>query len=102
MGFLDEITNLSSQSLEGKAPPPTRFVDWLHSRVSTSRDTDLHHQLGITPATAAVGNHDHEGKNSITLWDAADIPADLPATPTTAEFRDATNAILARLRQKSG
>ncbi len=102
MGFLDDLTNLSNSALEGKSPPTTRFVDWLHSRVSTNRDTDIHHPLGIVAGTASVGNHDHEGKNSVFLWALDEIPSDLPSSPTTAQIRDTVNAMLLSMRRKSG
>lgn len=102
MGFLDELTNLSDTSIDGKKPPSTKFADWFHQRVSASRDTDLHHQLGSTEGTAARGSHTHDGKNSKPLWAVEEVPVDLPASPTNAQFRDATNAILAMMRQKAG
>lgn len=101
MGVLDDLVNITPGSIEGKAPPPTRLVDWFHGRVSTTRDTDIHHPLGNGPGAASPGDHTHDGKRGAALWSAADIPADLPASPTSAQFRDATNAILAQLRKKA-
>jgi hypothetical protein len=50
---------------------------------------------------AAKGNHDHDGKNGRALWAVADVPGDLPASPTTAQFRDTINQILPLLRAKA-
>ena len=100
MGFIDDLTNLTPASVEGKTPPSTRVVDWLHGRVSTTKDTDIHHPLGTSVGTAARGEHDHDGKNSLPLWNAETVPADLPAAPTTAQIRDTMNATLAMLRTK--
>jgi len=101
MGFLDDLTNLSDNSFEGKTPPTTKFIDWLHGRVSTTRDTDIHHPLGTVSGSAARGEHSHNGKDSVALWTAEAVPADLAVAPSTAQMRDATNAILALLREKS-
>jgi len=101
MGFLDEITNLSSADVEGKTPPPTRIIDWLHGRVSTSKPTDIHHALGKGPSHASPGNHSHNGKDSLPLWAAAEIPADLGASPTTGQIRDTVNQILAAMRKRA-
>lgn len=101
MGFLDEITNLSSADVEGKTPPPTRIIDWLHGRVSTTKPTDIHHALGKGPSNASQGDHDHNGKNSMPLWSAAEIPNDLGASPTNAQIRDTLNQLLVAIRKKA-
>jgi hypothetical protein len=101
MGFLDEITNLSTTQIRGKTPPQTEVIDWMHQRVSQTRAEDIHHTLGNGEHQAAKGNHDHDGKNGRALWAVADVPGDLPASPTTAQFRDTINQILPLLRAKA-
>lgn len=102
MGFLDSLTNITPAEVNVAPPPQTNVVDWFHKRASTNRDEDLHHPLGNDSSSASFGDHDHEGKRGNFLWELIDVPADLGASPTTAQIRDAVNSILALLRVKSG
>ena len=102
MGFLDSIVNITPAEVVSATPPQTNVVDWFHKRASTSRDEDLHHPLGIDGNSASWGDHDHEGKRGRFLWEAQDLPAQLPASPTTAQIRDTVNALITMIGQKTG
>jgi hypothetical protein len=101
MGFIDEITKITEADISGKAPPPTRLVDWFHTRVSTNRPEDLHHSLGNGQTQAAQGDHGHDGKNGRALWAAEDVPVDLSPVATLPQTIDAVNKLLGFVRAKS-
>jgi microcystin-dependent protein len=65
---------VDDEQIQGKPPPSTRFLNWLHARVSTNRPEDTHHRLGYGPTDAAPGNHTHDGRDSSPIPVAAVIP----------------------------
>lgn len=94
--------DIFSDDLIGKvAVPSAKFVEWFHQRAGLGADGP-HHLLGYGPEDAAKGSHKHDGVDSLPLFNASNIPANLPATPTDAQFRDAINDILALLRTVAG
>lgn len=58
---------IDDEQIVGKPPPSTRFLNWLHTRVSTNRPEDTHHRLGYGPTEAAPGNHTHDGRDSLPI-----------------------------------
>lgn len=94
--------DIFSDDLIGKASvPTTKFIEWFHQRAGSGPD-DLHHLLGYGPNDASPGNHRHDGVGSSPLFNIDAVPADLPASPTTAQIRDTVNAMLALLRTVAG
>lgn len=98
--ILDELSNLDDESLEGKAPPSAKVVEWLHANASTREVNDIHHRTGTNEADASPGNHTHNGRDSYALFDSDAIPADLAGAATLAQTITAVNSILALLRTK--
>ncbi len=80
-------------------PPSVKFLEWLHRNASTVRDADFHHQIGNAEGNVARGEHTRDGKDSVALFAASDIPADPAAT--TAALASWAAAINALLRTKS-
>jgi hypothetical protein len=99
--IFDDIAKADDTNVDGKAPPSSKVVDWLHGKASTDKPEDVHHSIGFSPTQVSQGNHNHDGKNSVALFDDADIPADLSATPTNAQIAVVVNQILALLRARS-
>jgi hypothetical protein len=97
--ILDDLATIDDSSIDGKAPPSTKFLDFLHLKVSVTRPEDIHHSLGTSASESSPGNHTHDGKNSKFLFDAAVTTlTDLPATPTSSQIQTAVNNINAALR----
>lgn len=54
--------------------PDARTVDLFHKNASVDkRQEDIHHTLGVGPAQAAKGDHDHRGGNSVLLLEGYEI-----------------------------
>jgi microcystin-dependent protein len=68
---------IDDEQIVGKPPPSTRFLNWLHTRVSTNRPEDTHHRLGYGPTEAAPGNHTHDGRDSLPISVTATLPVGL-------------------------
>ena len=79
----DLFAELEKGDINSTQPPSIKFIEWFHRNASRDRDADIHHQIGTGPGEVARGNHDHDGRNSPSLWDVSEIPAD-PAATTAA------------------
>lgn len=91
----DLFAELERGDINAKQPPSVKFLEWLHRNASKDRDVDLHHQIGTGPGEVARGNHNHDGKNSPSLFSSADVPADPAATTAAlATWAAAINALL--------
>lgn len=92
--LIQQLTQISSESLEGAAPPSEAFVTWLHGQASTSKPEDLHHTLGFTEFTTSPGNHRHQGKDSLMIIPSGEyVLTDLAASPPTSDIVAAVNAL---------
>lgn len=78
--LLEQFGDLEKQDINSKKPPSIKFLEWLHRNVSTTRDVDVHHKIGVGEGDVAAGRHNHDGKNSPYLFAGGDIPADPSAT----------------------
>lgn len=97
--LFDDLSQ-NDEGLEGKTPPSTKVVDFLHGNASTNEPTDIHHRIGFAPADAARGDHDHDGVNSFPLWDGTTAIPAVSGASTTAELAAAINAIAGLLQEK--
>lgn len=75
---------IDDEQIVGKPPPSTRFLNWLHTRVSTNRPEDTHHRLGYGPTEAAPGNHTHDGRDSLPIAGVADLTEQVTALEAIA------------------
>jgi hypothetical protein len=99
------ITDLADDDgadVDGKTPPSSKIVDWLHGNASLSDPQSIHHRVGTGEADASPGNHRHNGRDSFSLFDEVDIPDDLSNSATNSEIVDGLNAVLALLRTVGG
>ncbi len=103
-GIVEALTSISNESLEGAPPPSQAFVDWLHGQASTTKPDDLHHTLGFQQNQAAIGNHRHNGKDSLTIIPPSDAFAltDLGPSPATSDIVAAVNKLNAMARTYLG
>jgi hypothetical protein len=98
-GILEDLGSIDDSSIDGKNPPSTKFLDFLHLKASVTRPEDIHHSIGTGGNEAAPGNHTHDGKNSKLLFDPVITTlTDLPAAPTSAQIQTTVNNINAALR----
>jgi hypothetical protein len=88
-----------SLEIEGKAPPSEKILNWLHGRASTTRPEDVHHRIGTGVGEVSPGRHQHDGKDSLPLFDEFTL-IDVTGASTTAELASAINAINAALRAR--
>ncbi|MDF2562858.1 MAG: hypothetical protein K0R99_4304 [Microbacterium sp.] len=100
MAQQDDVFGLDDEQINGKAPPSQKFVDWFHKRVSTTKASDFHHALGTGPTEAASGDHNHDGKNSVRLWDETTVLTDLDPAATLAQVITAVNKLNEAIRIK--
>lgn len=102
--LLTALSSISQESIEGAPPPSEAFVTWLHGQASTTKPQDLHHALGFTDTTAAVGSHRHNGKDSLRIIPDGEytLPPNLSASPATSDIVAAVNALLTMSRTYLG
>lgn len=100
MAQQDDTFGLDDEAINSKTPPSMKFVDWFHKRVSTSKPSDFHHQIGTGPTEAAAGDHDHDGKNSLRLWNDETVLTDLSPGATDEQMRVAINKLNEAIRAK--
>jgi hypothetical protein len=101
MANQDDAFGLSDDAINGKTPPSRKVVDWLHTQVSTEKDTDLHHRIGFGETDASRGDHDHDGENSMPLWDENEVVLNtLAGGATLGTVIDRVNEIILAMRQK--
>ena len=79
-GLVDLFGELEKGDINSATPPSVKFLEWFHRNVSTERDADHHHKIGMDEGDVARGQHDHDGKNSLGLWVSTDVPTDPLAT----------------------
>lgn len=101
MAAQDDTFGLTDESINGKTPPSRKVLDWLHVKVSTEKDTDTHHTVGTRRNQVSRGDHDHDGENSLPLFDDLETQLpDLAGGATLAQVITAVNLINAALRSK--
>lgn len=92
--LIQALTQISSESLEGAAPPSEAFVTWLHGQASTTKPDDLHRTQGFTEFQVNPGNHRHNGKDSLKIIpDGEYVLTDLGVSPATSDIVTAVNAL---------
>jgi hypothetical protein len=98
MSVFESLADDDGSSVDGKAPPPAKVLDWVHGNASTDANS-IHHRLGTQENDASPGNHRHRGTDSYALFDDGDILTDISNTATGAQIASAVNAINALLRE---
>lgn len=100
MAAQDDTFGMDDDAINGKTPPSQKFVDWFHKRVSTSKPSDFHHPIGTGPTEVASGDHNHDGKNSVRLWDEETVLPDLSVAASLADVIVAVNKLNEAIRSK--
>jgi len=92
--FLQQLSQINQESVEGTPPPSEAFLAWLHGQASTSKPQDLHHTLGFQETNASPGNHRHNGKDSLKIIPDGEFTlVDLTGSATTADIVAAVNKL---------
>lgn len=97
--ILDALTNDDGSAVDTRPPPSAKVVTWLHGQASTVRREDIHHRIGFGPGDVSDGSHDHDGKNSKTLW-ATGTLALLASGATLPDTVTKVNEIISLLKLK--
>lgn len=80
--------------------PPADLVQKFHKNASVDkRKEDIHHTIGLGSASAAAGDHSHNGADSVLLLEGITITGSKSASPPTTVLTGIMNA-LARLGVK--
>lgn len=75
--------NDSSAALPTDRKPDAQTVLDFHTNADTdTKDTAIHHTLGVSPAQASPGNHRHDGGDSVLLLEGMTITGN-KANPVT-------------------
>lgn len=89
------LGGIDSSAFQGAPPPSEAFVTWLHGQSSTTKPEDIHHALGFGEFNAAVGNHRHNGKDSLKIIPDNEfaLPVDLTAGASTTDIVNSINQL---------
>jgi hypothetical protein len=101
----DPQQNTGDEDYLSQSAPPGKYVKWFHREADTdASELSEHHTLGNGRNQASAGNHRHDGKSGLRLFDSgedrvtgAKYVNGTPATGDLVNLQNQINALTALL-----